>query len=194
MARTREFKINDVLNKAMLLFWSKGYEATSMVDLEQKLGINKFSIYNTFGNKQGLYLASLNHYEETITERLIRLLTEGNPGYAAIDESLTLLEQAIEQKANIGCFLLNSGTELGPIDPIVSAKVQSMERKVEDAYYQALSVAQQRGEISADLNLLDFARFLLSLNHGVITVAKLEQDVRTARSSLRFARQLLATL
>ncbi len=194
MARTREFDIDEVLNKAMRLFWSKGYEATSMVELEQTLGINKFSIYNTFGNKQGLYLASLNHYEDNITNQLIRLLTENESGLEAIEKSLLFLENTIARQPGIGCFLLNSGSELGPLDAKVSAKVQNMERKVEDAYYHALTVAQQKGEISNNLNLQDFARFLLSLNHGLITVAKLEQNMRTARSSLRFVRQLLENI
>lgn len=192
MARAREFDIDEVLDKAMQLFWAKGYSATSMVELEQGLGINKFSLYNTFGNKHDLYMATLKRYEKKITSQLVKLLTEGESGLDAIDRSLDFLGQSLHtQFDKRGCFLLNSGCELGAHDAEVSAKVQSMVGNIEDAYYQALSTAQKRGELSSSLNLQDFARFLLALNNGIVTVSKLEQDVRIAHSSIRFAKQLL---
>ncbi|VAX00052.1 Transcriptional regulator, AcrR family [hydrothermal vent metagenome] len=192
MARKIEFDRDEVLDKAMNLFWAKGYEATSLTELEQGLGINKFSIYNTFGNKRALYLASLARYEEQMFSQLLTTLAGDVDGLAAIERSLDFLEQTMQQYSQQnGCFMLNAGTELSNVDSDVSHYVQSMNRKLEDAFYQALSVAQQRNEISATLNLQEFARFMLTLYQGMVTVAKVEQDVRTSISSIRFVKQLL---
>ncbi len=192
MARKIEFDRDVVLDKAMNLFWATGYEATSMTELERGLGINKFSIYNTFGNKRALYLASLARYEQQMFSQLLATLTDGDAGVAAIERSLDFLEQTMRQfsKKN-GCFMLNAGTELSSVDSDVSHYVQSMNRKLEDGFYQALTVAQQRGEISSSLNLQEFARFMLTLYQGMVTVTKVEQDARTSISSIRFVKQLL---
>lgn len=192
MARTCEFDTEEVLDKAMQLFWENGYGATSMAELEKGLGINKFSIYNTFGNKHKLFLAVLDHYDEKMTNRLLQILAEKPSGIAAIDRVLDMLEQTIQgDKGHYGCLLLNSGAELSPHDPEVSTKVQNMNRSLEDAFYEALAAAQQQGEISKELNLKEYARYLLTLYQGMVTVAKNEQDPRTVQSSIRFAKQML---
>ncbi|MEE3245254.1 MAG: helix-turn-helix domain-containing protein, partial [Bacteroidota bacterium] len=59
MARLKQYNEEDVLFKAMNLFWKNGFEATSVKMLESELGINKFSIYSSFGSKNGLFLSSL---------------------------------------------------------------------------------------------------------------------------------------
>ncbi len=192
MARKLEFDRDAVLDKAMHLFWAKGYEATSMAELEQKLGINKFSIYNTFGNKQALYLASLAHYEQHMFSQLLASLTDNGDGLIAIENSLDFLELTMQQYSRrIGCFMLNAGVEFSGTNLQVSNQVQNMNRQLEDAFYNALSVAQRRSEISKALNLQEFARFMLTLYQGMVTVTKLEQDVRTSLSSIRFVKQLL---
>lgn len=192
MARTLEFDREAVLDKAMHLFWANGYEATSMARLEQVLGINKFSIYNTFGNKHALFMASLARYEEQMFSQLLAALTAKGEGLAAIERSLDFLEQSMQQHSkHLGCFMLNSGIEKSASDAAVSAQVQNMNRKLEDAFYQALSIAQQGGEISKKLNLQEFARFMLTLYQGMVTVTKLEQDMRITQSSIRFIKQLL---
>lgn len=192
MARTREFDTEVVLDKAMRLFWEKGYVATSMAELEKGLGINKFSIYNTFGNKHKLFIAALNLYNEKMVGQLLQILADEPRGLAAIERALDMLEQPTHlDSRRYGCLMLNSGTELSPHDSDVSSMVQSMNRSLEDAFYEALAAAQQQGELAKDINLKEYARFLLTLYQGMVTVAKIEQDSRTVQSSIRFAKQML---
>ena len=192
MARTREFNPDDVLDKAMRLFWEKGYEATSMAELEKVLCINKFSIYNTFGNKHALFLAALNRYADRMSGHLIKALTQDVDGLNSIRRFFDVIEQNIlSQPKPIGCFMVNSGMERGACDAEIMNKVQSVNRKVEDALYHCLADAQKKGEISKDSNLQEFARFLVTLYQGMIAVAKGEQDVRTVQSSIRFVKYLL---
>src|ERR1041384_4735339 len=69
--RPQAFDLPTVLEGAMVLFWTQGYEATSMQELVEATGINRGSIYNTFGDKEGLFIAVLDHYAATVVESLI---------------------------------------------------------------------------------------------------------------------------
>ncbi|VAW74627.1 Transcriptional regulator, AcrR family [hydrothermal vent metagenome] len=192
MARTIEFDCEEVLEKAMQLFWKNGYAATSMAQLEKSLGINKFSIYNTFGNKHQLFIAALNRYDEQVMHQILTILGESPHGLPAIDRALDLLEKNVEgEPLQYGCLMLNSGAELSPHDIDVSAKIRNMNRSLEDAFYEALASAQQQGEMAQDSNLKEAARFLITLYQGMVMVAKNEQDSRTVQSSIRFAKKML---
>ncbi len=192
MARTLEFDCEEVLEKAMQLFWKNGYAATSMAQLEKSLGINKFSIYNTFGNKHQLFIAALNRYDDQVMQRILGILSDSPHGLQAIDRALDLLEKNLEGDAlQYGCLMLNSGAELSPHDSDVSAKIKNMNRSLEDAFYEALAYAQQQGEVAQDSNLKEGARYLITLYQGMVMVAKNEQDPRTVKSSIRFAKKML---
>lgn len=71
MARTKAFEIDAVLDKAMRLFWTQGYEKTSMQDLVDNMGINRKSIYDTFGDKHTLFLKALARYDQFANDRSI---------------------------------------------------------------------------------------------------------------------------
>lgn len=192
MPRTREFDPDEVLDKAMRIFWQYGYEGTSMNELEEGLGINKCSIYNTFGNKHQLYLAALDHYGRVMGGLLVEKLAHEVNGLSTIRAFFDFMEQIINsQDDRVGCFMVNAGVEMSCQDPEVCQRVQSSHRHIEDAFYDNLAVAQQKGELPADTNLKEYARFLLTLLQGVITVAKSEQDIRTATSALNHIKSLL---
>jgi TetR/AcrR family transcriptional repressor of nem operon len=74
MARHKEFDRDAVLHKAMEVFWSRGYGATSIQDLVKHMGINRQSLYDTFGDKHALYLQALDRYGEVEGRRLFELL------------------------------------------------------------------------------------------------------------------------
>ena len=75
MARRKEFDRDEALHKAMEVFWSRGYEATSVGDLVEHMGINRQSLYDTFGDKHSLYLAALDRYREVEGRKLFELLS-----------------------------------------------------------------------------------------------------------------------
>ncbi|MNC70346.1 HTH-type transcriptional repressor ComR [compost metagenome] len=70
MGRTKEFEINEVLDKTIQLFWMQGYEKTSMQDLVDFMGIHRRSIYDTFGDKHALYMKALQRYESTQNKKM----------------------------------------------------------------------------------------------------------------------------
>ena len=68
----KQFNVDDVLDKAMRTFWSRGYEATSVQDLVECTGINRGSLYATYGDKRELFLASLRHYDQNVRQALVK--------------------------------------------------------------------------------------------------------------------------
>src|SRR4051812_33964785 len=91
MARTKDFDKSEVLNKAVCLFWQKGYYGTSMQDLVDTLKISRSSLYDTYTDKRTLYLTALSFYQESGAARLTAVLTSSKPAKAKIKELLQLV-------------------------------------------------------------------------------------------------------
>jgi len=118
MARTKNFDDNDVIEKATYLFWKNGYGNTSMSALEKTMGINKFSIYASFGNKQGVFLRSLACYKQKLLP-IVNKLKNSEQGLQAIRtyfyDSLAIYSRSTpsdEQLASKGCLMTNTRAEL----------------------------------------------------------------------------------
>src|SRR5256714_15658440 len=105
MARPKEFDRDEALQKAMEVFWSRGYEAASINDLVKHMGINRQSLYDTFGDKHALYLQALDRYREVEGRKMFELLEQ--PG--SVKKSLRQLfegtvEKALCDEQRRGCF------------------------------------------------------------------------------------------
>jgi len=113
MARKKEYIKEEVLDKAMHLFWKNGYEATSMKMLETEMGINKFSIYSSFGSKNGLFLESIQCYKKKLSIILDKLEASNN-GLKGIEQYFyDFLEFSKEENIAKGCLVTNTAIELG---------------------------------------------------------------------------------
>jgi TetR/AcrR family transcriptional regulator, transcriptional repressor for nem operon len=173
MARTKEFDPDAALQRALELFWERGYEATSMTDLVEHLGIGRASIYATFGSKHDLYVQALNRYLETRDPNLIELLSQPGPALPAVR---TLVENYIEEAAQDhrrrGCMVVNAATELVPGDELVARFVESSWSTLEAALTSALTRARAQGEIGAESDPRALARFILVFLQGVRVTSK----------------------
>src|SRR5579862_8099263 len=107
MARTKDFDEDEVLLKAVNLFWLKGYNGTSMQDLVDGLGISRSSLYDTYGDKHSLFLKALDNYRELNTKRMYKI---GREAASAKDAIRLVLEYSINElakdKEHKGCFLV----------------------------------------------------------------------------------------
>jgi len=113
MARTKKYNETDVVERAMKLFWKNGYAATSMQMLEKEMGINKFSIYSSFGNKDGLFLKSLDCYKSKLLV-LINDLIDSPKGVTAIKKYFyRFVEFTRETNMGKGCLVSNTANEVG---------------------------------------------------------------------------------
>src|SRR5258705_9051265 len=117
VARPRSFDEEHVVDRAMELFWTKGYEATSVSDLTAELGVHPGSLYRTFGDKHALFLRALARYRETQARALAPALLAGGPALPRVRAVLVgFIELAAEQEDPPGCLVANTGGELLPRD------------------------------------------------------------------------------
>lgn len=176
MARKAEFDYADILNRAMMVFWTKGYRDTSVVDLEEATGLKPGSLYNAFGSKKGLFLKAIDHYvAEIVDRRTARLLEPDNP-IEAIAEFFQSAFEDLESEQLIGCLLTNTATEFGSVDPDIQAEVQSGLDRIEAVFCQRLVDAQSKGLLPADKDSAALAVHLLSCYQGFGVIGRLTRD------------------
>lgn len=149
MARSKEFEENEVLLKAMHLFWEQGYEKTSLQDLVEHMGIHRRSLYDTFGDKHTLFIKTMERYAK-ITDAALK--AEAQRGRTAKESIRLIFDYLIEAKGErpIGCFFVNSATELAYRDPVVSELTNEGFSKEEQLLEGLIQQGQQAGEISAN--------------------------------------------
>jgi TetR/AcrR family transcriptional regulator, transcriptional repressor for nem operon len=177
MPRPRRFEEQDVVDRAMELFWKQGYEATSVADLTAGLGVHPGSLYRTFGDKHALFVRALARYRETQAQALAPTLLEGGPVLPRIRAVLVgFIELAAKQEKPQGCLAANSVGELLPGDADVARGVAGVLSDVEDGFLQGLRAAASQGEIADDLDLPGWAATLTMLTQGLQVVAKVDPD------------------
>jgi TetR/AcrR family transcriptional repressor of nem operon len=177
VARTRQFDREAALDRAMGAFWSKGYEATSIEDLVTRMGIQRGSLYGTFGDKRTLFLAALERYQRVVARELFDALEAPGSGLEAIRRFFRLrVEGALDRRRPPGCLVTNSVVELSRRNRGVAVKVGGSLVDMEAAFRRALKRARAAGELAATRDLRALARFLTSSAQGLSVMAKAFPD------------------
>jgi TetR/AcrR family transcriptional repressor of nem operon len=193
VARTKEFDPEAALQSALELFWRRGFEATSMSDLVEHLGVGRASIYATFGSKHELYLKALDRYERAGLTRIVRELSQPGPALPAVRAVVRryATEATTEDLRLLGCMVTNTATELAPHDPAAARRVARNWDQLETVLHTALVRAQAQGELPAGRDPLTLARMLLVLLQGLRVTGKASSDPARVRDA---AEQALALL
>jgi len=177
MARTKDFDENEVLLKAVQLFWHKGYNATSMDDLVETLGISRSSLYRSFTDKHTLFMKALATYQQFSTAEIQAVIKETDPAKAAIKKVLEFVtSQVTGDRQRKGCFMVNSEVEVGPHDKEVQKMVKLNDEILENALYKILKRGQDIGEIRRRQTPRVLARFLINNLKGIRVSAKSISD------------------
>src|SRR6266545_3846243 len=143
MAGTKQFDHDTVVDRAMMLFWRMGYGGTSIQDLEKATRLHRGSLYNAFGDKQGLFVAALKRYEITVGQERIKQLSNPDP-YRAIEGFLnTLVFQMSEPSRPRGCLHTNTSLEFPNAPDEVLRIIAERTAGIEGAIY--LGVAKGIG-------------------------------------------------
>lgn len=177
MARQKEFDQDKALDKAMTLFWHKGYEATSIQDLVDHLGIGRRSLYDTFKSKHDLFIAALDRYQESANALLATPDVQLAPPKAVIRRMFEMfIDEAVNDQSRSGCFLVNSAVELAGHDDVVAVQVREATQQFEHTFHKLLDQAQKSGELSIPHDLHDLAQFLTNAVFGMRVQAKINPD------------------
>jgi TetR/AcrR family transcriptional regulator, transcriptional repressor for nem operon len=191
MGRPLGFDPDDKLKHAMRLFWRDGYEATSLQVLVSQLGVNRFSLYNTFGDKRALFLAALGRYTDTVMGALLEPLRRPEAGWFAILEYLDRLSRGLDTPAgDQGCLLQNTALE-SVDDPQIQQYVRERFNELQAWLEKAFRRAQADGVLQVEREPAACARFVLAHTQGVIALRKATGDPAAAAQSLQFLKQQL---
>jgi TetR/AcrR family transcriptional regulator, transcriptional repressor for nem operon len=173
VARTKEFDPEAALRAALELFWERGYEATSIADLVEHMGVARASIYATFGDKRALYLKALDRYGELADAELLAGLSRPGPVLPAVRALIELYaREAAGDGGRRGCFVVNTAVELAPHDSLAARRVQANWDLVETALTSALMRAQAQGELAGEKDPRALARCLLVVMQGLRVMGK----------------------
>jgi TetR/AcrR family transcriptional repressor of nem operon len=177
MARTKDFDENDVLNKAIDIFWHKGYNGTSMQDLVDGLGISRSSLYDTYGDKHTLYIKALESYQSQGSANVCAIVNSAAPAKETLRKLLDLIAgELLGDKKHKGCFMVNAEVETAPHDKEVSEMVCANDQQVEDAFYQVIKKGQESGELTNRQDPRALARFTFNTVKGIRVTAKSTTD------------------
>ena len=183
-----QFNHDEALSKAMRAFWAHGYDATSMQDLVDCMGINRGSLYATFGDKRSLFIEALRRYDAVYREDWVARLSNSHGPRAAI---LAAFDAAIaaaldagssDTGSSDGCLLVNTALELSPHDEEISAIVDHGLSEMERFFRDMIEQGQAAAEIPAHVEPVDTARGLLSLFIGLRVLARSRPEKSLLRS------------
>ncbi|WP_123024384.1 TetR/AcrR family transcriptional regulator [Mycolicibacterium stellerae] len=177
MAGTRQFDTDAAVDKAMNLFWERGYEATSLQDITKALGLGRGSIYQAFGSKEGLYRAALAQYLNLMAAELVTALEQGPDLRSALKNALLgRLDAAIGGPLPRGCMLVNAACERLPHDATTRQTVTDVMAANRTALETALTRAVDLGQINPSFDPSSLAEFLVSCLSGLLVTAKVQPD------------------
>jgi len=169
MARKKQYIESEVVEKAMHLFWRNGYETTSMQMLEKEMGINKFSIYSSFGSKHGLFLESLKTYKQKLNT-IFETLKNGTRG---VDDIKAFFHDSIAigyiDKNQKGCLLTSTYNEFSDNkDDIINDQMVEFMDNIKAIFIEKLKI----NSLKDDATILKQANYLLLAKHGLAAAAR----------------------
>lgn len=193
MVRQREFDEEKALDDAMLLFWEKGYKATSLSDLTAKMGIQRPSLYSAFGDKEKLFEAALRKYTKLhashIRKKLQNNLSVKEAFHTFFED---LVEEEYKETPNKGCFCINTMVELAPHDEKFEILTREHQMYLSIIFQETIVRGIRSGELESSLNAKVLAQTLVVSLVGLTVLMKsrpersfVENSVATILSLLK---------
>ncbi|MEH1939565.1 MAG: TetR/AcrR family transcriptional regulator [Nostoc sp.] len=187
----KQFDPEVALEQAMRVFWVHGYEAASLSELLKNMGIGKKSLYDTFGNKQSLFLKALEHYAHTNIQNVqARLSADGSP-LGHLKQLLKDLQEMHSQPGSCGCMLGTNIADFNTEDKAIAKVMRGYLQQAEDVLTATLIRAQAVGEISPESNPRNLARLLLCTMQGVALIGRVMENGTTLEGAVTAAIYLL---
>jgi TetR/AcrR family transcriptional repressor of nem operon len=193
MARPKEFSPDDAIEKAMQVFWHKGYEATSMEDLLSAMDLNRGSLYATFGDKRQLFLKVIDRYCTTFASSKFFLLDQPGPALPSLRRFISgMIEGCLADPQRRGCLIANTVMELSPHEKEIAGTLRQALKMVEDTFFNVLARAKQQGELKNDKDPRALARFLTTMMQGTIVMTKAGAPADVVKQTAETALSILA--
>ncbi len=188
----KRFDVSATLDKAMRLFWSQGYDGTSMQALIDEMGINRGSLYDTYGEKRALFIAALRRYDVQFRRTHLASLERTHSPRGAIEALFRgWIDLGLKDPGRNGCFLTNTALELAAHDSEIGEIVATSQKETEAFFRRLIRKGQASGEIPRAVDPAKTARGLLAALIGLLVLVRsrperalLESIAETALASL----------
>ena len=192
MPRQKEFIPDEALEKALQVFWHKGYEATSMEDLLTAMNLNRGSLYDTFGDKRQLFLKVIDRYCHGFVGEKFSLLDQPGPALPTLRRFIHgMIKGGLADPQRRGCLIANTVMELSPHENEIAGTLRQVLKMAEDTFFRVLVRAKEQGELNNDKDPRTLAHFLTTMMQGIIVMIKsgapadvVKQTAETALSIL----------
>ena len=185
MPRTKQFCEKEVLKKAMELFWEKGFHATSMQDLVDHLGINRASLYDTYGGKEQLFDLAFDQYRKNAgswVEELFAQQDSVKKGFRTLFEKA--IDEVVTHKCRKGCFVVNTITEFTPGNEKMDSTLMEHKTSMENLFVGFVQKGINSGEISSKKNAQELGLMLFTLYNGIRVVSKVDTSAEKLQKVL----------
>ncbi len=192
MARPRGFEPSEALEKAMHLFWQKGYQDTSMADLVEVTGVSRYGFYNEFGDKHDLFVKAMEHYANTTISNALSPMETTESSLPQIHQYFENLLVPVETgQALNGCLIGNSTLQLPSTDHALTHLINAHYARMRAAFLNALQNAIQKGELRADADAEGYADFLVGVANGYLICIRTNMSPEAIIQFIRVSLQRL---
>ena len=185
MPRPKSFDPDTALTQAMGVFWEKGYDAASISDLTAAMGINRFSLYDTFGDKHHLYLKALDAYCKNFVEPMVEKINDIN----SIDDLEAYFSMILECQSACTpspcCMMQRAAISMGEMDEETRTRVQCVRTKIHTAFLDALDRIKAAGQINPEINTNDAAWLIMIAKTGLTSFATAPLPKGQARAAIQ---------
>jgi TetR/AcrR family transcriptional repressor of nem operon len=190
MSGVKQFDTNEVLDRAMAVFWERGYEATSIQDLVEATGLNRGSLYATFSDKKQLFLAVLAHYVSRVGGPMMAELAASDPRQAIERMFGAILRRTSDPTSPRGCLITNTALECPGSGDDISRTIAACVGQQEALVYQVLLGAQVTGALPQAHDCRALARFFVGVAQSLNVVHKAMADPGVLQDIVRVAMQV----
>ena len=187
MVRPREFDRDQALDRAMRVFWAKGYAWTSTDDLLAAMKIGRQSLYNAFGDKRKLYLEALERYQRTSTAGHLERLNSNPSPLGGIEALLIGLIAEDDSVRALGCMGVGAIGEFGAADPELAKLRSNVGGALFKRLTERLREGQELGEVDRSINAREAAAFIQMTMLGIQLGARGGGDAKSLRTLAKFA-------
>jgi AcrR family transcriptional regulator len=169
--RPRAFDVEEVLDRALQVFWRKGYEGASLDELTGAMGISRPSLYAAFGDKEGLFRKALDHYADGPLSFTREALKEPTARAAVERLLLGAVKMQADPDTPPGCLMVHGALACGEGSDSIRQELNSRRAAYEADLRRRLVRAKAEGDLPPDANPADLARYFVTVVRGMAVEA-----------------------
>ena len=188
----KQFDADATLVEAMDLFWERGYQSVSMNDLVDHLGVNRASLYATYGNKETLFLRALARYDRVHREQWLQRLAREHSPIESLRTAFAEVATTPANRRHYGCLLVNTVLDFPSAPPNFEIQVSEAFDATQRFFESQLVAAKDSGDLAASVDPAALAAALMALFLGMRVLDRARRTTKSMHPILSQVDRLLS--